>query len=477
MAEVYPYWLDKEMLRGVRRFNIDAYLVALEGWRRGLSLTFYEHDTTQTDIKLIGFDPIGKLFSLSSEDKNHFFYRTRGDKISNEAVDIGTDKKLAKKYMKKAEVPVPEGFGFTSETPVEEVTEAIFEKNGPFVLKPTFGSLGKGVTTNIQTKEFFKESLEYIKSTFDYTDFIAEQHIEGDDIRVYVVGDEIAAATKRTSANVTGDGESSIEALISIKNEVRKRNPHTVTRLIKIDDRMKRYLNKQNLQLSDVPDQGETVYLKGESNISAGGDSIDVTDSIRPEVKKVAVAAVKAIPGLHHAGVDMIVNAEEAVVIEINSTGSTALHTFPLYGESQNVAEKIIDYYFPETKNQTRSNKLYFDYKIILKQLRSNSIKQIEITDAPVGEIYAKRYIISGKVQKVGYRIWAENNAIREGLHGYARNLKNGNVVVVVGSTDKKKVDDFKKLCYDGPRRARVKNVEEHIWDKRIRIGFEIKRK
>src|SRR5699024_12534866 len=98
MSEAYPFWLDKEMLEGVRRFNIDAYLVALEGWRRGLSLTFHEHNTTRTDLKLIGFDPIGKLFSLSSEDKNHLFYRTRGDKISTEAVDNGTDKELAKQH-------------------------------------------------------------------------------------------------------------------------------------------------------------------------------------------------------------------------------------------------------------------------------------------------------------------------------------------------------------------------------------------
>src|SRR5699024_10657241 len=107
--------------------------------------------------------------------------------------------------------------------------------------------------------------------------------------------------------------------------------------------------------LSDVPDKDEIVYLKGESNISAGGDSVDVTDNIRSEVREVAIEAVKAIPGLNHAGVDMIVNEKDAVVIEINSTGSTALHTFPLYGESQNVAEKIIDYYFPETKDIDKS--------------------------------------------------------------------------------------------------------------------------
>lgn len=476
MTNFYPDWLDKEMLRGVRRFNIDAYLVALEGWRRGLSLTFYEHDTDRTDIKRIGFDPIGKLFSLSKVDKKHFFFRTRGDKISNEAVDIGTDKNLTKKYMKEAAVPVPEGFGFTSDTPVENVIESIFKEQGPFVLKPTFGSLGKGVTTNIQSEDYFRESLEYNKSTFDYTDFIIEQHIEGDDIRVYVVGDEVVAATKRTSANVTGDGDSTIEELINIKNEDRKQNPHTVTRKISIDDRMKNYLEKQNLTLSDVPQKDEIVYLKGESNISAGGDSVDVTESIRQDVKNVAVKAVNAIPELHHAGVDMIVSDDGAVVLEINSTGSTALHTFPLYGDGQNVAEKIIDYYFPETKDQERSEILYFDFKSILDQFRSNSIKKIEVTDAPIGEIYAKRYIISGKVQKVGYRLWAERTAVKKRLHGYARNLENGDVVVVVGGTDKSKVADFKALCYEGPTRAEVKEIKEYSWRKRIKIGFEIKK-
>src|SRR5699024_1489777 len=119
MSEAYPFWLDKEMLEGVRRFNIDAYLVALEGWRRGLSLTFHEHNTTRTDLKLIGFNPIGKLFSLSSEDKNQFFSPARSDKRSNEAADIGSGQELAKKYLKKAGVPVPEGFGFTREPPVQ----------------------------------------------------------------------------------------------------------------------------------------------------------------------------------------------------------------------------------------------------------------------------------------------------------------------------------------------------------------------
>jgi D-alanine-D-alanine ligase-like ATP-grasp enzyme/acylphosphatase len=476
MTEIYPDWLTKEMLRGVRRFNIDAYLVALEGWRRGLSLTFYEHTTRETDMKLIGFDPIGKLFSLESGTKKHFFYRTRGDIISNEAVDTGTDKEAAKKHLAEAGVAVPQGFSFTSETPKEEVRDSLSKMEKPLVLKPTFGSLGKGVTTDIQSDEMFESSLQYIQSTYDYTDFIVEEHINGADVRVYVVGDEVAAATKRIPANVIGDGVHTIRQLIEEKNEARKLNPHTSTRLIKMDERLKGYLAAQSLSLDSVIEEDRTVFLNGGSNISAGGDSIDVTDALSDDVKQTAIAAVAAIPDLHHAGVDMIVNDDLGVVIEINSTGSTALHTFPLYGRPQNVAEKIIDYYFPETKGIITSDQLFFDYRTILKQLRANQLKKIEITDAPVGEIYAKKYVISGKVQKVGYRIWAENQAIARGLHGYARNLKNGKVVVVVVGLDKETVDGFKDVCYQGPKRARVETVKEFTWEKEVMVGFEIKR-
>ncbi|MCG7333029.1 acylphosphatase [Salinicoccus roseus] len=475
MTEIYPNWLEKEMLTGIRRFNIDAYLLALEGWRRGLTLSFYSHETHRTDLEIIGFDPIGKLFSLSSQDKTHFFYRTRGDKVSNEAVGIGNDKMLTKQYLKNAGVPVPEGFAFTTDTPVDEVAGTAFKRRGPFVIKPVFGSLGKGVVTQIENEETFKKSLSYVQSAFDYTDFLVEQHVSGEDLRVYVVDDKVVAATTRIPANVKGNGNDTIEALIDAKNEVRRLNPHTSTRLIKVDDRLEQFLAGQGLSLASIPEEGQLVYLKGESNMSAGGDSVDVTDKLSPYLKEVAVNAVRAIPGLHHAGVDMIVEEDAAVVIEINTTAGSALHVFPNHGLHRNIAKSIIDYYFPETMALKTSDKLYFNYRRILQQLRSNEIQQLEVTDAPLGTIHAKRYVISGKVQKVGYRIWAENTAIREGLHGYARNLKNGNVVVVVGGTDPEKVENFKELCYEGPKRARVKAVKEYVWDKRIRIGFSIR--
>lgn len=149
MENAYPYWLSKQMMTGVRRFNIDSYLMALEGWRRGLSLKFYQKPLEVTDLQVIGFDPVGKSFSLSSENRTHYFYRSRGDKVDNAAMEIGTNKQAAKEYLAQAGVPVAEGFTFTSNDSMDEVVHSSLQIGFPLVVKPTFGSLGKGVVTNI----------------------------------------------------------------------------------------------------------------------------------------------------------------------------------------------------------------------------------------------------------------------------------------------------------------------------------------
>src|SRR5699024_4492030 len=85
MDKHFPSWLTKPMLTGVKGFNLDAYVMALEGWRRGLTLKWYYNASDVTDLKMIGFNPLAKTFSLSQKETIHYFYRSRGDKVTNEA--------------------------------------------------------------------------------------------------------------------------------------------------------------------------------------------------------------------------------------------------------------------------------------------------------------------------------------------------------------------------------------------------------
>lgn len=72
----------------------------------------------------------------------------------------------------------------------------------------------------------------------------------------------------------------------------------------------------------------------------------------------------------------------------------------------------------------------------------------------------AKKYLISGMVQAVGYRFFAERWANQLGLCGYVKNCQDGNVeVYAIG--DEVTLEEFKRHLAEGPRSARVTRVEE----------------
>lgn len=464
------------MIKGVEGYNLEAYLLALEGWRRGLSLTWYYDPSIVTDFKVVGSNSLGTVFSLSSDNKTYYFQRSRGSKVSNQAVDIVKDKHIIKKDLINAGVSVPDGERFNKYSSDEDLIGYAKSIGFPLVIKPTFGSLGKGLYVNVKDQDDLKSSLIQIRD-LGYDDIIVERFFNGEDLRVYVVDDQAVAATKRVPANVVGNGVNTIEELIEIKNEHRKQNPYLTTHLIHIDNDLLQYLNQNKLSLTSIPTKGEKVYLRKMSHISLGGDPIDVTDEINPRLKSLAINAVKAIPGLTHGGVDILFNRNDAIVIKINSTAEIGMHLFPVKGTSRNIPKEIIDFYFPKTKGLSidRTN-LYFDYQVINNYIHRAVIQEFQVTDVPTGKLYTKQYVVSGKVQKTGYRRWIRREARKRGLHGYAQNLRNGKVVVVVGGKNKNVIDDFKDICQQGSLRSRVDSIKEYAWDSSIKVGFELKK-
>ena len=478
MDAPFPSWLTKQMLTGVKGFNLDAYLMALEGWRRGLTLKWYYDASDVTDLKMIGFNPLAKTFSLASEEATHYFYRSRGDKVANEAVDFVTHKGVAKKYLQEANVPTPDGKRYTEDVTDADIIADVASMGFPLVIKPTFGSLGKGVIVDIDSPEVLKSSLQRVRRELGYSDILVEQYVEGEDARIYVLDDRVLAATKRIPAHVIGDGEKTIEELIAAKNDVRQENPYLASKRIDIDTDLTYYLKDQGYTLQSIVPEGVTVYVRGQSNVASGGDPIDMTDNISKEAKDVAIQAVKAIPGLVHGGVDVLMNGDKISVIEINGTSDLCLHMFPTHGEPRHVSEGIIDYYFPDTVGKAKDRtQIYFNYKTIRQLFLNGNAKDLTVPDAPEGPLHAKRFLVSGKVQKVGYRNWIRKQAQNQGLHGYTRNLKNRKVVVIAASTDKDKVESFYDRCMQGPPRAKVEHVEVYDWDRQVRVGFEVRRK
>jgi len=71
----------------------------------------------------------------------------------------------------------------------------------------------------------------------------------------------------------------------------------------------------------------------------------------------------------------------------------------------------------------------------------------------------ARRYLISGRVQGVGFRYFAERAARESGVTGWARNLADGSVEVHAnGSPDR--LSDFEARLRMGPPHADVRGFE-----------------
>lgn len=72
----------------------------------------------------------------------------------------------------------------------------------------------------------------------------------------------------------------------------------------------------------------------------------------------------------------------------------------------------------------------------------------------------ARRWLVRGRVQGVGYRYFAQRAATELGLTGFARNLDDGRVeVYAVGPEDK--LGQLAGLLHRGPRWSEVRGVEE----------------
>ena len=86
----------------------------------------------------------------------------------------------------------------------------------------------------------------------------------------------------------------------------------------------------------------------------------------------------------------------------------------------------------------------------------------------------ARKYIVRGRVQGVGYRSFVIRHALLIGLKGYARNLDDGRVEVHAQGPEHK-VQELAGLLYQGPRFSEVRGVEELEAALIQSVGFSIR--
>ncbi|GAA4831576.1 ATP-grasp domain-containing protein [Garicola koreensis] len=247
---------------------------------------------------------------------------------------IVRDKYLTKQFLQDAGLSTPRG-GLAS-TP-EEAEAIRAELGSSVVVKPRFGGQGKGVTVNVQSASEVRDAFFAIEVRKQGV--IIEEYIDGVEFRLLATPDECFGAVRRLLPHVAGNGTSTIEELISEKNDVRKRNPNNCRLPIPVDDTTEKHLHRQGLTLESILATDERIIVRNVGGISSGGEASECLDLLDRSVTTLACDAMAAIPTMEWGGADILLSAGSGTpyILELNTNAAISNSTYPVYGEPKDV--------------------------------------------------------------------------------------------------------------------------------------------
>lgn len=320
-------------MRGYEDYELSTQILIKEAITRGVEVE--ELDASDSFIALTGN---GKTSLIKQATK------TEADNYAT--VEAMGNKVVTKKLLAKKGIRVPEGREFRS---LDDFKSAVSRYAGkPVVIKPKSTNYGLGIfifENGGDTEDLIKAA----QKAFEYDDTILlEEYLHGQEYRFLVIDGKTVAVLKRVPANVIGDGEHTIRELINLKNRHPFRGEGYTAPLkkIKVDEQTIIYLKNQGLTPEDIPAEGEQIFLRGNSNISTGGDSIDMTDVMPDHFKKLAQEAAQSV-GATFCGVDLLIDDYENPesdygIIELNFNPSTDMHAYPLEGKEHRTGAYIM---------------------------------------------------------------------------------------------------------------------------------------
>ncbi|WP_338471186.1 bifunctional glutamate--cysteine ligase GshA/glutathione synthetase GshB [Niallia sp. XMNu-256] len=329
-----------------------------------LSTQILMFDAIQQGIKVEILDRQDQFLRLQLKD--HVEYVKSGNMTSKDtyvATKIMENKTVTKKILHQHGFRVPKGEEFQT---IEQALRSydLFSSKS-FVVKPKTTNYGLGIS-------IFKEGANYedyqkaLTLAFkEDSSVLIEEFIKGTEYRFFVLHDKVLAVLLRVPANVVGDGKHTIEELVMEKNQdpLRGRDHRTPLETIQLGELENLMLKSQGYRMDSIPPKDKIVYLRENSNVSTGGDSIDVTDQIPDDYKKIAVDAVAAL-GVKICGIDLIIENTEVPaadknaygIIEANFNPSMYMHIYPYKGESRRLTMDILYYLFPELEQNQDLN-------------------------------------------------------------------------------------------------------------------------
>lgn len=369
-AQLLPHIKDKSLAD----FALDKALAYHDyDWTAHYALKGYEEMELSTQMLLFDAIQKGLHFEILDEQdqflklwhKDHVEKVKNGNMTSkdNYVVPLAmANKTVTKKILADAGFPVPAGDEFTS---LEQgLAYYPLIKGKQIVVKPKSTNFGLGISIFQEPASLdnYKKALEIAFA--EDTAVLVEEFIPGTEYRFFILNGRCEAVLLRVAANVVGDGKHTIRELVAQKNAnpLRGRDHRSPLEIIELGDIEQLMLTQQGYAPDDILPEGKKVNLRRNSNISTGGDSIDVTETMDSSYQELAAAMATSM-GAWACGVDLIIpdktqpaskEKPHCTCIELNFNPSMYMHTYCAEGPGQAITPKILDKLFPEvTTSQT----------------------------------------------------------------------------------------------------------------------------
>lgn len=363
-AQLLPHIKDKSLAD----FALDKALDYHDyDWTAHYALKGYEEMELSTQMLLFDAIQKGIHFEILDEQdqflklwhKDHVEYVKNGNMTSkdNYVVPLAmANKTVTKKILADAGFPVPAGDEFTSLEQGLAYYPLIKDKQ--IVVKPKSTNFGLGISIFQEPASLdnYQKALEIAFA--EDTAVLVEEFIPGTEYRFFILDGRCEAVLLRVAANVVGDGKHTIRELVAQKNAnpLRGRDHRSPLEIIELGDIEQLMLTQQGYAPDDILPEGKKVNLRRNSNISTGGDSIDVTETMDSSYQELAAAMATSM-GAWACGVDLIIpdktqpaskEKPHCTCIELNFNPSMYMHTYCAEGPGQAITPKILDKLFPE---------------------------------------------------------------------------------------------------------------------------------
>lgn len=257
---------------------------------------------------------------------------TESTLTSSIAVRIAKDKSVSNRLLAEAGLPVSQQRTARTE---KAALSAAADLGYPLVVKPIDGNMGRDVTIGVSNEAELR--MAFARAVTNSEKAVIETFIPGDETRLLVADGKLLSALIRRPAQVTGNGTLSIAELVKEENRRPERGAllkgsRALLVQIQLDSDALSLLRQQGLSSDSVPEVGQKVLLRRESNVSRGGSPVDVTDQVHPSIRRIAEVAARTLR-LEISGVDFICTditrpwqETGGAICEINSRPGLYMH-------------------------------------------------------------------------------------------------------------------------------------------------------